>query len=468
MGLGKRPPIPESRRMEKGHMRGDGPAPVSRADTDTPLRRIARNSGWLFSGKLVAAALSFFYLALVTRTLGPAHFGLFILIVTTVQFIKTLLSFDSWQAVVKYGQPAVHDSDRQQLGRLTGLCLAIDIGAGLIAMAIALSVLFLFGDRLGLSPDSRTIAAIYTIASMLAVRSTAVGLLRLVDRFAAGAFADTMSSISRMAGAILAAIVQPDVTGFLLAWAMSELVVSCTYWIMVRRYCGPLMSRPRVIAAWTALEAFPGVLRFLVATNFASTLRAIVSQGPVLLVGGFAGVTMAGFYRLATQLASAMALVAQMVSRSIFTEMARSRGRHGAGTPSHDVYRTLWQSFRLAIAGAVVIAALLLFAGKPFLLLMAGRDFLPAYPLLLLLGFATVFEISGVGFAPLLLATDRARLVVYIQVGGVIVLAILLAALLPSHGAQGAAIAVLTAAIVQFGALGAAVRFAARTDRTAI
>src|SRR3546814_11340903 len=41
---------------------------------NSSLRSILQNTGWLLTGKGVGAVLSLFYLAIVTRTLGPAGF----------------------------------------------------------------------------------------------------------------------------------------------------------------------------------------------------------------------------------------------------------------------------------------------------------------------------------------------------------------------------------------------------------
>src|SRR3546814_6130619 len=44
---------------------------------DSSIGRILENTAWLLGGKGVGALLSFVYLAIITRTLGPAGFGHF-------------------------------------------------------------------------------------------------------------------------------------------------------------------------------------------------------------------------------------------------------------------------------------------------------------------------------------------------------------------------------------------------------
>ncbi len=48
--------------------------------TTSPLRRVYVNAGKLLSGKIAAGLISVIYLAQVTRALGPADYGVLVLI----------------------------------------------------------------------------------------------------------------------------------------------------------------------------------------------------------------------------------------------------------------------------------------------------------------------------------------------------------------------------------------------------
>ena len=65
-------------------------------ETNSSLARVIKNLGWLLAGKGFGAVLSLFYLALVTRLLGPAGFGSFTLILVTAQVASAFVSFESW------------------------------------------------------------------------------------------------------------------------------------------------------------------------------------------------------------------------------------------------------------------------------------------------------------------------------------------------------------------------------------
>src|SRR3546814_16535665 len=85
---------------------------------NSSLRSILQNTGWLLTGKGGGAVLSLFYLAIVTRTLGPEGFGLFSLILSAAQTIGLIISFEHWQLIVRYGREYLQSADTTKCGPL--------------------------------------------------------------------------------------------------------------------------------------------------------------------------------------------------------------------------------------------------------------------------------------------------------------------------------------------------------------
>ena len=184
-----------------------------------------------------------------------------------------------------------------------------------------------------------------------------------------------------------------------------------------------------------------------------TSLTSIGQQVAVLIVGGFVGPAGAGLYRLANQLANSLTKISSLLSRSIFVELSRtsSHGREALGA----LFR---RTNRLALVVGAVIIGLILMIGHPLLGLIAGREFLPAYPLLLMLGVAACIDLIGVSYRPLLMATDRAGLSLRISFVSTLLLLGLQSALLPLYGTQGAAMANIAASLAGFTMMGLASR----------
>ena len=415
-----------------------------------PFANIARNTGWLLGSKGLGAVLSLFYLAITTRTLGPEGFGIFSLVIAVAQFIARVITFDSWQAVVKYGQVPLRDGRRDMLSLLVGSTLTIDILSAVAGLGVAALLAFGLGPYLGWKPDIAWLGFGYAAVVLLALRSTAVGVLRLLDRFAAAALAESMMPIVRMAGAVTAWWLMPTPLGFLMAWATSEIVVSTTYWILAYRHGRSHVGRIRFVGPRRAKAHFPGILPFLMASNINLSLVTVINSLPIFSLGMFVGAAEAGYYRLAAQLGNAMTTFSQLMSRAIFSETTRSHVRE-TGTDRHGELRQLLRKISaFTVLSATIIVLALFILGEWLLVTMSGPAYLPAYPLLLLLGGAAAIEMAGVSFDPLLMTIDRQRLTVMVRVTEVFILAACLAILLPPMGASGAATSVLIATLAGF------------------
>ena len=415
--------------------------------------RILANTGWLLGGKGVGAVLSLAYLAIVTRTLGVADFGRFALVLSAANVIKALVSFDSWQIVVRYGQPHLTAGNGDALNRVLRFCILIDLASALAGAAVAGAIILLFGPALGLEPGMGVEVWLFSLLMMITIRSSPTGVLRLFDRFDSAAFAETMIPVGRMIGAVAAWLLMPGITGFLLAWAFAELLCALSYWFLALRVGGDRIGNWRAGRALDARRENPGIIGFLTATNLQTSLGSIGQQVAVLIVGGFVGPAGAGLYRLANQLANSLTKISSLLSRSIFVELSRTsaQGTEALGA----LFR---RTNRLALVAGAVIIALILTIGYPLLGLIAGADFLPAYPLLLMLGISACIDLAGVSYRPLLMATNRAGLSLRISFLSTLLLLGLQSALLPIYGTKGAAMANILSSLAAFTMMGLASR----------
>jgi O-antigen/teichoic acid export membrane protein len=404
------------------------------------LGRIIENAVWLLGGKAVGAILSLIYLGMATRSLGPDQFGQFVLILGTGQTVSAIVTFSTWQVVVNYGMPHLHSGDRNALGRVLAFCVALDFGAALLGCVLATIGVLLLSPALGWDATLARDALLFCFVVLLSFRSTAIGILRLHDRFGLAAAADSVTPVVRLIGALIVVLAfHPSVSGFLIAWAAAELLTAAAHWVLALREARGALDPAHWRGLLTAGRDNPGLWRFAAITNMGTTLNALGKQFSVLLVGLVAGPAAAGGYRLAFQLGRALAKLSDLMSRSAFAELARVHIAHTA-----DQLRKLFRhATRFSIAAALLIIVLLLTIGQPALVLVAGEHYRAAYPLLLMLGTAAALDLGGSSFEPALMATGRAATAFRLRIATTVLQAILLAALLPTWGVTGAAVATL-------------------------
>ncbi|MFT8674542.1 MAG: oligosaccharide flippase family protein [Acetobacter sp.] len=430
---------------------------------DGLLRRTLLNLGWLLAGKGVGAVLSLIYLGLAVRTLKSHGFGQFTLVFGTAQAIAAVVSFQTWQIIIRYGVNHVATHNKGALARLAGFCIGLDVGGAVAGCFVAWGGVTLLAPLLGW-PDGLSHAALaFCFVMLLSVRSTAVGLLRLHDRFGVGAMADAVTPIARFIGALAAVMWDRTVTGFLLAWAVADIITAIAYWTCTVRVMPRALPWAELRQGWRAPLENPGIWRFAWLTNLNSIIGTGCNNMVVIVVGIATGAADAGHYRLAYQLSQALVRVSEMFSRAVLPELARAH----ASQALDSIRMLLRKSTGLAIGATLVLALALAAFGRPVLQLVAGHASLVAFPLLVALGIAASLDLIGVSFEPALIATGHAGQALKVRVARTCVLFAALALLIPHAGIKGAAWSMLISSAVGLALSGMTVWRAVATSKHA-
>ncbi|GGB18956.1 teichoic acid transporter [Sphingomonas metalli] len=400
-------------------------------------RAVARNLGWLLASRGVIAVLSLFYLGIATRSLGVAGFGRFALIIGAAQTLAALVTFQSWQIIVQYGTAPLAADDQPALARLFRGTALLDLGSAIVGAILAWIILEACGEMMGIGATLKRATLIFAVVQLLTIRSTPLGILRLRDKFSLGAIADSVAPVTRFVGAVLVALIHPTVQGFLVAWGAAEVLTAVTYWAFVARD-GDLALMRRGAGSRHLGREHPGLVRFALSTNASATLGLSSKQVPLLMVGAGAGLAAAGAFRLASQLAQALAKLSQMVSRAAFPEMVRTvRTAEPAA-----LGKLLGRLFLASAAAALAIMLVVLLIGKPVLSLVGGKDFRGAWPILLWLALAGCLDFATVAVDTVMTALQRAGTVFAIRAAGVVLMVGSALLLIPRLGATGVAIGV--------------------------
>lgn len=426
--------------------------------TRPALRAILRNLGWLLASRGVLGILSLFYLGFATRSLGVVDFGRFALITGAAQAITTLVGFQTWQIIVQYGVDPLQHGQTAKLGRLLRCALLLDIASATIGIALAAAILALASDKLGIPDALREDTLVFAVVTLLSIRSTPLGILRLRDRFSHAALADSMTPIARFIGSLYALAFDPSIRGFLIAWGAAELATATAYWVLVARSGDLPLLRSVPADARATLKENPGIVGFALSTNANATLGMSGKQIPLLLVGAMVGTSAAGAFRLAAQLAQALAKITQLVARAAFPEVVRMAR---LASPQR-LGRMLPRTYLVSGVAALAIMAVVVLAGRPVLSLIGGSSYSDAYPMLLWLTAAGCLELVMISAETVLTALNRAVLVFAIRACGVAVLLAVAVAIVPALGATGMAMSVLSGSVVVALLLGLA---AARVTR---
>ena len=396
--------------------------PASRARV---VSRLFKNIGWLLGGRGFNAVLSLVYLALATRTLGLDGFGYFAIIVALGQTVTGLANFQTWQFVVRWG------AGEEGPGEATGFAIALDmlsVVLGTIAAAILVSTAPLW---LPLPQDLLWVAFGYCVISLLSIRTTPTGLLRLRFEFGQATAAEAVQPAIRAAGAILAWLFMPTVTGFIMAWAAAEIAVAIALWFAAARSERIDLSQ---ISFRKIPRAHADAWRFVLSTNLSGSLNIAGKQITILLVGALGGEALAGGFRVASQLGQALVQLAQTVSKAIYPELVHAKD---------EALLIARRMANIALIGGVLAVLVALFLGRWALGAIAGPEFEGFYWAMVILAIAGAIELVGASLESLLVSAGNAGTAFIVRAVPTLLGLALLDVAIDWNGAKGAAFTVL-------------------------
>ncbi|WP_086608633.1 lipopolysaccharide biosynthesis protein [Erythrobacter donghaensis] len=401
------------------------------------MKRVFANMGWLLGGRGFNAVLSLVYLAIAARTLGTDGFGYFALIIALGQAVTGFSSFQTWQFIVRWGaDPDNPGVDIARAREATGFAVALDflsMAVGTLASAVLVLTAPLWLD---VPPDLMWLTFWYCVISLLTIRTTPTGMLRLHSEYGRATWAEAVQPIIRATGAGLAWLYMPNVTGFILAFAASEVGTAIALWIVALRV------QPVTLAS-ISLRTIPArhkdAWRFVLSTNMSGSLAVAGKQVMILLVGTFGGAYLAGGFRIANQLGVALIALAQTISKAILPELVQSRD--GAVEIARRMANIA------AIAGVTAVVTAILF-GEQGLALIAGEKFTGFYWAMIILSIAGAVELVGASLESLLISAGKAHVAFLVRLFPTILALVMLQLAIDWKGAQGAGFAVLGSSVL--------------------
>lgn len=408
---------------------------------DRIFRKLFKDAGVLLSGNLLALGFDFFSLLITGRALGATDFGVFVLMQTYALSVDTLLNFQSWQAVTKYGADALGMGDDEDFDSTVKFGSLLDVGSAVIATMLALAGISVFADIRGLDQEVSIMASVFCIVILFNLQGTPLAVLRLFDRFDLLARQRAMIAFGKMVVLGVGFMFGLGLWGFVWLWVVSYvigyLVVLFLGWreLLHRNHGSAFRASPRV-----TLARHPGMIKFVVSTNLSSSIRMVPQDFDVLLVGYFLGATQAGIYKVARQFGMVPGRFTAPLQESIYPSMAKLWAN---GDRSRFI-RFIFRIGLLSGLGGLTILTLFWLVGDPVITLTFGPEFAPAYPLLLIYMSGICIYMFGVTFRPAILSMEHAERILIVYIIGTLLFLGVLVTGLPEIGVIAAPLSQVT------------------------
>jgi O-antigen/teichoic acid export membrane protein len=347
------------------------------------IKRVVKNSGYLFSATGIAAILSMVQSIFVARLLGVTDFGILGTITLFTSVINKFASFRMSELVIKYVGEYTVEGDKEKAAAVFKSAALLETITSIFAFGLIWILAPLGAQYFAKDVNTTTWFILYgliVLANFMIESST--GLLQIFDQFKIIAGTTIGQSIITL---ILVGFVYVNQGG------LYEIVLVYMVGKMVGAIALAATAIVQAIQLWgfnwwrapigLLRERANELIRFAVSTNISATINLVNKDGELLWVSALTGPTGAGYYKLALSLSNLIQLPVSPLPQATYPELSREvAARNWA-----NMRYVLRQGSVMAFAYSALAGVFLVIFGKPLIAFFYTPEFLPSYPALLIL-----------------------------------------------------------------------------------
>lgn len=404
------------------------------------FRSLWKNASWTSGSLIVTTALLLLETIVVARVLGATGLGLFVLIRAYPEAIQQVLDCRTRETMVKYLGEFVALDDRDRASAVVRLVWLVDAAAGLIATTLVLGTASLAARYIVHDASTAGLIALYSLSQFFGTLDSASGsVLRVFDRFRLASMMGAWQSVGRFVGIGVVLLLGGGIAGLVGVLVAVEVVYTVSATFITLRVLRRRIDF-RVRGGMSVLETRRSeILKFLLHTNIAGTLKMSSDKLVTLIVGGVGGAGTAAIYKVASQAGSALMLFSDPFYSVIYPSLSQMVARE----EWDGIFAGLRKLQRITLSVAIPGAFLASVAMTFLIPMVYGGEFRPAVLPGIVILWGMLPNVAFFWLRPLLLSLHEAgRLVNYRAIASSLQLVATLALVRPA-GAVGAAFSLL-------------------------
>ena len=424
----------------------------------TVFSRYKRGVAWSLIGTAAGRGITLLATIVLARMLGPASYGRWGVIQSTIGAGATLVGFGATLTATKQVAQHRNTAPEAAAGRAV-LALLLAGGFGLLGATILVLLADPFADLVfpgaSLGPLIRLGAGALFFGTLGGAQ---VGVLIGVEAFPSVCVVTLVRGVAMALGVVVGALLF-GVAGAVAAGAFGELAGATAGYFAARRACRQAGLHLDLRLAWRERATF---WRFsLPAFAAAACVQPAMWLCQVALMHRSDGVVQAGYFAFAYRWYLLIMFFSSAISPVGLTVLSNLRSTASAATHAHFLRVAIGINVAVVTAPAVGVIVL---AG--LLCRLAGSGYGPASPTVVILALACIPSALNTVISQAALSLDRVRIWVASDVALAVALGVLAIWLAPALGSLGVALAYLAGyvvtCVVLIGPVAVAIRQGAR------
>ena len=410
---------------------------------DDESKTLLKNSSWVFIANTYGAALAFLRSIIIARGLGAEILGTYTLAIAFVLTTMELLRLNISMGLIKFGAEFQTENRIDKLVSLIKVSLYATFGSAFLSIIVIAVIVFFAYDSFIIQPGLNYFIIAYSIVNGFAfIDAISKATLKLHFKFKLNSIISmVMDTVEFIVVSLTIFMFPKNLNYFFTAVIATKFVNSlicnsAALFELRKELSGYLNSSISLIK-----DNLKTITHFVVGNSMSGTLKVLMNQGDVLLLGSISGTAQVGFYSVAKKLAYSLLTITDPLVTSIFPQLSVLIAKKQYA----ETKKMLFKITRITLIPSAIFLLLSFFLKDWIIIKLYGKEFIyAAKPFFYLLMGA----IQGSVFfwvLPLMQSLGLTTLRFKVYLGAITIGAIISYFLIPSYNATGVAIGLLAA-----------------------
>ncbi len=402
---------------------------------DPLLRRVLRNTSYLFSSQAIVMVLSLGQSILATRLLGANTFGALVVIMTFASNVNRLFSFRMSEFIINFMGKEMANKNYSRAGAFAKIAGLTECGTSLFAFTV-LMLIAPWGAQF-FAKDLSLLNYFYLYGLIILTNfatESATGILQVTNRFKIQAGINLAQSILTASLILVAFLTHGSILFVLWAYLLGKFITGLGPIIAAFIALNDKLGQGWWKAPLTGLPPIKEMAGFTVSTNLSGTVKLLVSESEPLLVGLLLNNTAVALYKIALNIATPLMVPISQFINTTFPEMTRS-----IATRKWKELRQLLRRVTMISGSWTILFSLFMLIFGKWILSFWGSEYVAAYSTMMIL--IAGYGVSNIFFwnRSLLLSFGKANIPLYILASVAVVKCALAFIVVPVFGINGEA-----------------------------
>jgi O-antigen/teichoic acid export membrane protein len=371
---------------------------------DPLFKRVVNSSLHLFSSNTISVGLSVLQGMLYYRLLGPAGSGLVRVVMSYASTINSIFSFRMSELVVRYGGEYLEKGEKNKAAALIKSAGVTEASVSILAFLVVLLTAGIAEQYVAKTSNTAFLFILFSLGLLANFNTeTSTGILQVTGKIKLQGTINLIQSIITTLIIAAAFIWNGNLETVLIAYLISKTIIGLGLFIAAQIQLHRLLGSGWWKVPFSTLSNTRELVHFAISSNISATIIKIFRESEPVWIGLFLSTEAVGYYGVAYQIVGFLSIPADPLIASVYPELNRLTVQKAWTRLKEFLYKVTSLSFVYNIALAI---GLVLF-GNWAIIILGGREYLPAYPALIALLVGLTFNYILFWNRPLLLSLGQ-------------------------------------------------------------